>query len=214
VTPLADHARSTTKVGPGKSASNSKSNALRTKAITVNVYAGLFPKLATYTDSRGWTIDTIAGWNRYVVALPDKGFNALIFFQPEEDSSERAAVSQMPVKEMTAADLMRKVETEIPTQYDMLTVIERKATTHGGLPAEWMVFTGNDVSQPATPTKSMVLAFVKDSRGYVVSARTTSDRFADREKILRCLVRSFSIPDRAARASGVQRPSNAGVGAL
>jgi hypothetical protein len=96
---------------------------------------------------------------------------------------------------MDAMQLMRKVETEIPTQYDMLTRTGLKETTQCGLKAAWMTFTGTEISHPDTPTKSMVLAFVKGPRGYVVSARAAANDFDNREKLLRCLIRSFAFLD-------------------
>jgi hypothetical protein len=163
--------------------------------LLVDVYQGLFPKLATYSDTRGWSMDVIAGWNRYAVDLPDAGNNELVYFEPQEDSVERTAVSILPVNDMDAMQLMRKVETEIPTQYDMLTRTGLKETTQCGLKAAWMTFTGTDVSHPDTPSKSMVIAFVKGTRGYVISARTSATGFDNREQLLRCLIRSFAFLD-------------------
>jgi hypothetical protein len=161
--------------------------------VGVHVYDGSFPRLATYTDTRGWTMDVVAGWNRYVVDLPDPVNNALIYFQTEEDSEERTAVSIVPSDGMDSRQLMRKVETDIPTQYDMLTRTGQKETTQGGIDAFWMTFTGTEMSHPDTPMKSMVLAFVKGPRGYVISARAPADRYDERERLLRCLVRSFAF---------------------
>jgi hypothetical protein len=180
-------------IGPAKLRGNK--TAPKRYRLLVDVYAGTFPKLATYTDTRGWSMDVIAGWNRYVVDLPDPGNNELVYFQPEEDSVERTAVSIVPVRDMDAMQLMRKVETEIPTQYDMLTRTGLKETKQGGLKAAWMTFTGTELSHPDTPTKSMVLAFVKGPRGYVISARTSANDYASREKLLRCLIRSFTFLD-------------------
>ncbi len=189
---VAEEAASLAKDCSGKGANS----APKRTVVTVHVLQGAFPKLATYTDTRGWRVDVITGWNRYVVSLPDPANNALIYFEKDEDDVERVAVSMVPADGMTSAQLMRKVETEIPTQYDMLVKTGLKETTQGGIDAAWMTFTGTEVSHPNTPSKSMVLAFVKGPRGYVISARTAAKLYDQREQLLRGLVRSFAFVDR------------------
>jgi hypothetical protein len=180
--------------------------------VPVQILEGALPKIATYTDTRGWRLDVISGWNRYVVSLPDPVNNALIYFQREEDDVERLAVSIVPADGMTSAQLMRKVETEIPTQYDQLEKTGQKETTQGGITASWMTFTGTEISHPETPSKSMVLAFVKGPRGYVISGRAAANRYAEREKILRCLMRSFAFatPPTVPAASAKKTKTTAG----
>jgi hypothetical protein len=160
--------------------------------VTAEVYSGKFPPLSTYNDTRGWHIDTIAGWNAYPSQLPDPANNALIYLEQQEDGPERMAVAILPVT-MTNTELMKKVMTETPSQYDVLKVIDQKETTQCGVPATWLNFQGIDPSLKDIPTRSMVMTFVKDGKGYVISGRTRASQFKERERLIRCLMRSFSF---------------------
>lgn len=160
--------------------------------VTAEVYTGKFPPLTTYNDTRGWHIDTIAGWNAYPSELPDPANNALIYLEQQEDGAERVAVAILPTT-MTNSELMKKVMMETPTQYDVLNVIDQKETTQYGVQATWLNFKGVDPSLPNVPTRSMVMTFVKDGKGYVISGRMKADQFKEREKLIRCLMRSFSF---------------------
>lgn len=179
----------------------------RTEVVPVTRLVGAFPRLATYWDWRRWRIDCVAGWNRYVTPQTDPANNGLIFFQPVEDSPERITVAIVPVRDLTASELMRQVLIEAPTQYDVMQEHYAKETTHGGLPAAWAEFSGLDRALAGIPTRSMVLAFVRDGRGYVISARAREAEFRAKEPLLRALVRSFAIDPRPAPRTNRASPS-------
>lgn len=188
----------------GKAQSKAKSRKVSAKTapvkteqetVTVDVYDGKFAPLATYRDPRGWHIDVIWGWNCNVVPEPDPANNTLIYFQPHEDSSTRVAVAITPVTDMSCAELTSKVIDDIPTEYDIIKEIQKKETTQLGLPAMWVTFQAVDHALPDVPTRSVVLSFVKDGKGYVISGRSQAGEFAQWEKPLRCLVRSFTLDD-------------------
>lgn len=187
------------------------------QAVQVHVYEGTFPAIATYRDPRHWRVDCIAGWNRYVTPEADPANNALIFFQSQEDNPERIAVAIVPVGKMTSEELMHQVLIDAPTQYDVLQDVHQKPTTQGGLPAAWATFKGMDRALPGTATISMILTFVKDGRGYVISGRTSESKFAERERLLRCLVRSFALEPagtleaKAQKKERTERPQEKGV---
>ena len=71
--------------------------------------------------------------------------------------------------------------------------MQQKETTQCGVPATWATFDGLDRSLPDTPTKSMVLAFVHDGVGYVISGRARASRFDQWQQLLHSLVRSFCV---------------------
>lgn len=161
--------------------------------VTVQVYDGKFSPLATYRDSRGWHVDVIKGWNRNVVPQQDPANHTLIFFQPREDSATRLAVSITPVTEGSCSELTCKVIDDIPTEYDVIKEITKKETEQLGIPAMWVTFQGVDHALPDVPTRSLVLSFVKDGKGYVISGRAQAGEFSQWEKTLRCLIRSFTL---------------------
>ncbi len=160
---------------------------------TLQVYAETFPPLTSYHDWRRWQIDYVRGWNRYATPEADPANNAVIYFQPAEDSVERVVVAITPADVSTSAELMQQVLREIPTQYDVLENIQEKETTHCSLPARWMTFEGVEQSHPDIRTHSIVLAFVRDGKGYVISARTYASHYDAQEPLLRNLVRSFAF---------------------
>lgn len=171
----------------------------QTYRLVVNVYDDPKPNLATYTDWRHWKIDVLAGWNRYGAGLPDPANNALLYFEPQEDSVERLSVAIASLRVENSADLMKKVRDDLPTQYDTLKSVAQWNTTFCGQPATWMTFQGIDRAQPNTLTRSMVLAFVRGPRCYVISARTGDNQYEAKQHLLRSLVRSFALtPNRAA----------------
>jgi hypothetical protein len=166
----------------------------RQVSVTVDVYAGKFPPIATYFDTRNWRIDVTAGWNRYSVPTIDPVNDAVIYFQPSEDSPDRVAVAIVPVnKETDSKALLRQVLAEAPSQYDVFLDVTQKVTTQCGLPASWMTFKGIDQALAGIPTRSMVLTMVRGDHGYVISARTREGEYATKERLLRCLVRSFTF---------------------
>jgi hypothetical protein len=194
---LTDKPTSTTKYtfdvwypDPEKSA-DSKTGKLLHAAYTV--VAQVMPPLTTYRDTRGWQIDLLKGWKRDNVALPDPAHNALMYFQVEDDSVERLAVSMLPAGEMTVVDLMSKVEKSLSNNYDEIEILTKDEATCAGAPALLMTMTAMDRSHPGTRTQSIVLAFVKDNHAYVVSARTAMSNFKARGAILDRLVKSIAF---------------------
>jgi hypothetical protein len=178
----------------------------RQETVLVHVYDGQFPRLATYHDTRGWHIDCVAGWRRYVTPFEDPANNALVFFEPQEDTAERLAVAIVPVDaETKSADLMHQVLQDAPTQYDVIKDIFQKETTQGGLPATWITFRGLDRALPDVPVQAYALAFIRGKRGYVISGRTKIELLPKRERLLRCLIRSFAFEPKA------RQPAPAGV---
>jgi hypothetical protein len=94
---------------------------------------------------------------------------------------------------MTATDLMSKVQKSLTGNYEQLQVLSDEETTFEGVPAIFSVFTGMDQSHPGTRTRSLLLAFVKNGRAYVVSARTADAQFRLRQPLLTKMVRSFTL---------------------
>jgi len=165
--------------------------------VAVHVYEGTFPPLQTYQDWLHWRIDYVAGWKRYAMPQIDPANNALLYFQPEEDSVERLAVAIVPTKATTCAELMHEVMLETPSQYDVLEDVSQKETTQDALPATWLTFKGIDRAEPDIATRSLVMALVRDGKGYVISARARAGEFDKWERLLRCLVRSFAFTPKA-----------------
>jgi hypothetical protein len=149
------------------------------------------PGFAPYRDPHGWEVRCLKGWKCDHVPTPDEGSDGLTFFQLEDDSVERMAVSIMPVKEMSCKELMDDVQKDVPSHYNEIEVVSQAETIQENVPALLVTFTGMDQSHPGTRTESMVLIFVRNGRGYVVSARTKAANFASRRKIMEAMVRSF-----------------------
>jgi hypothetical protein len=149
------------------------------------------PDFAPYRDPHGWEVRFLKGWKRDQVRTPDEGSDGLNFFQLEDDSVERMAVSILPVKEMSCKELMDSVQKDVPSHYNEVEVVSQTETIHENVPALQVIFTGMDQSHPGTRTESIVLIFVRNGRGYVVSARTKATNFAARRKIMEAMVRSF-----------------------
>ena len=61
-----------------------------------------------------------------------------------------------------------------------------------------MQFKGVDNTHPNTRTQSIVLVQIHHGKAYIISARTYSEKFADRWPLLDGLVRSLTFPGRAA----------------
>jgi hypothetical protein len=161
--------------------------------VLVEVESGVTPGLASYQDRFGWQIHHLAGWKHDSVPLSDPQNNALIFFQQEDDSVERLAVSILPAQDMTCKELMQKVQASLYSSYDEVQVLTQTEATYVGVPAQWATFTGKDHSHPGTRTQSLVLAFVRDGHAYVISARTAADHYGTRETLLRKMVTSFTF---------------------
>ncbi len=163
-------------------------------SVVVEVQSGALSHFAAYHDRFGWQISHLAGWKHDSVPLADPANNALIYFQQEDDSVERLAVSILPANDMTCKDLMDKVQASLYSSYDEVKVLEQSEILHAGTPAQWATFTGMDHSHPGTRTQSMILAFVRDGRAYVISARTAAARYSAREALLKRMVTSFALP--------------------
>ena len=160
-------------------------------SITVEVVDPKTMGLQTYTNPYGWSISYLNGWKRDKVELGDPANNALMYFQPEDDSVERLAVAIMPVKEASVSSLMKSLKSDLPSRYASVSVVSEEDIMYEGVPAIRFTFTGLDNSHPGVKTQTVLMAFVKDGKGYIVSARTAAARFVARQKVLETLVRSF-----------------------
>lgn len=156
--------------------------------------------LKSYRDPHGWQVSYLPDWKFDTVHYDDPANNALVFFQKEDDSVERLAVSILPSKEMTCGDLCQKVQADCIDHYDQIKVISQTDITFSGVPANLVVFSGIDHTHPGTRTQSIVLTFVRDGRAYVVSARTAAAQFAARQPLLEKMVRSFALNATSAAA--------------
>lgn len=144
-----------------------------------------------YQDSRGWRVNYLKTWKRDNVSLPDPANNALIYFQQEDDSVERLALSILPVTEASPATLTDKILKDIPSHYENVSVHSRSDIVFEGVPAVLATFSGADNSHPGTRTQSIILVFIRGGLGYVVSARTAAARFPARRALLQNIVKSF-----------------------
>lgn len=148
--------------------------------------------LTAYKDSCGWQIGYRKGWRFDRVPLADPTRNALVFFQQEEDSLERLAVSILPAGGMSLKALTEKVQSDLPTHYDRVQVLTQTDTFQEGEPAILTTFTGLDLSHPGSRIQSIVLTYIKDDRAFVVSVRTNASLYANRQKLMNKMVRSIS----------------------
>jgi len=146
-----------------------------------------------YRSPSGWAIQRFKDWKPDVVPLADPARNALVFFQKEPDSIERVAVSIMPVNEASCATLMKRVQADLPSHYDQVSVITESETVYERVPANTMMFEGLDQSHPGTKTRSLVMAFVRDGLGYVISARAASSNFEARRSVLQTMLKTFTL---------------------
>jgi len=180
-----------------------------------SVVVEVVPPMAAYRDPHGWQVSYMHGWQTDKVTTPDEGDDGLVFFQPEDDSIERLAVAIMPVSNMNCADLIQKVQADVPSHYDSPKFITETTILYHDTPAAWAVFSGIDNAHPGTRTQSIILAFVRDGRAYVISARTQAEHFAARRALLERMVKSFAVtkrptePDTTAR--GHSAPFKEGV---
>jgi hypothetical protein len=211
---LVDHPTTTTRYTFNVDFVGEKTNETTGKAemkplhATYSVVAEVMPPLHavfdTYRDPYGWQIACLKGWKHDPVSFPDPANNALVYFQQEDDSIERVAVSVLPAEQMTAAELMGKAQRSLTNNYEQLEVLSDQDTTFAGVPAVLSVFTGNDISHPGTRTQSVLLAFVKNGRAYVVSGRTSASQFKARQPLLLRMVRSFALPGSASTTASRQ----------
>src|SRR5205807_2133603 len=115
-------------------------------STTVEVLHPTAMGLQTYWDSRGWRLLHPKDWQCDKVSLPDPANNALMYFQPEEDSEDRLAVAILPVSEQSCASLTNKVKADLPSYYDDVQIISAEDTTFEEIPAIITVFSGKDHS--------------------------------------------------------------------
>ena len=174
-----------------------------------SVVVEVVPPMSSYHDPHGWQVSYMHGWQMDKVNTPDEGDDGLVFFQQEDDSVERLAIAIMPVSNMNSADLIQKIEADVPAHYDSPRFIAENTFLYRDTPAVWAVFTGVDQTHPGTRTQSMVLAFVRAGRAYVISARTQADRFAARRALLERMVKSFAVTKRPSEPDTTARGRNA-----
>jgi hypothetical protein len=151
------------------------------------------PGLHSYKDPHGWQVSYLIGWKRDHVTTPDEGSDGLVFFQKEDDSVERLAIAIMPVKDMTSEELIHKIRNDVPSHYDSPQFLQQVDLSYQEVPAQFMTFTGMDLTHPGTKTASVVLAFVRAGKAYVISARTDAAHFKARQALLENMVKSFRI---------------------
>jgi hypothetical protein len=154
--------------------------------------------LKTYRDPYGWQVAHMADWKSDREKLPDPANNALVFIQKEDDSVERLAVSILPLPDLDKTQLVEKVEKSLFSNYGDIKMGERMEIQQNGAPAILTSFSGQDQSHPGTRTQTLLLAFVRNGRGYVISARTTAKEFEFRRPALEKMVRSFAVLDKTA----------------
>jgi hypothetical protein len=167
--------------------------------VVVEVQKPVPSPLAFYRNAYGWRIGYLKGWKCDSVPLSDPQNNGLFYFQQEDDSVERLAVSVLPAGDMDCVALMNRVQADLPSHYDRVKVEEQTQITHAAVPAVWMTFTGQDQTHPGIQTQSLVLALVLHGRAYVISARTAASRFLTRQAVLEKMVKSFAFVGDTAR---------------
>ncbi len=146
--------------------------------------------LTPYSAGR-YQVSIRRGWKTDAVNLPGEPKDALVYFQKEDDSVERMSVAVMAVKEMTNAELIQKVRASMPSSYSEIINIGEEQTTVQGIPAIKIIFAGKDISHPSTLSHTILVAFVKDSRAYIVSTRTFSAQYEARKRIMEKMLNSF-----------------------
>ena len=165
--------------------------------------------LSIYTAKRGWKISYPRGWRDDHVNTPEEGRDGLIFFQKEEDALERLAVAIVPVKPGdTPATLWSKVRSDIPSRYDRAVFQEPYETSHYLNPAITTEFIGMDRSHPGKKTHTLMLIFIQEDRGYVVSVRTEEAKINGRRRVLDTLMRSL-VPVLVKPRKPVEKPVEA-----
>lgn len=182
---LDDYYHVTNPLGSGKPAIQR----LHTRySVLVQVFT--MPPMAVYQAGQDWSVGVIKGWHAYPVKTPDGVPHGLVFFQPHEDSVERMGVAMLPETQKTAETLMEDVEADIPEHYHNMKTLSRKNTTFGKDPAVQLVFSATDPA--GNHITSIVIAFVHNGIGFVVSGRTSNAMFAARRPILERLLQSFT----------------------
>lgn len=158
-------------------------------AVTVEVL-GPMPGLLSYKGTHNWRVNYQMGWK----PMTNEGANDdLVWFQAEEDAVDRLSVTIVPIKDKTVEQLMEEIRADLPSHYTKYAVVSQTESTQQSLPALIATFTGNDQAHPNTRTQSLMKVFVNGDYGYVVSARTTAERFSARRSLLENMVNSFAL---------------------
>ena len=150
------------------------------------------PAMLPYKNPHGWQIVYQKGWKPQPYYHPEKGLN-LCYFQPEEDSLERVTVAIVPEKMADCAKLMEKIAQDMPNNYDDFKTVSQQPVTFHSAPAMLAIFEGRDRTHDNTPTNSLVMAFVRGERCYIVSARVKCAVFKKRRAALEKMLRSFNV---------------------
>lgn len=169
-------------------------------SLVVPVTTDALSGMASYRSTRGWQVCYPLGWRHDHVNTSDEGKDGLVFFQKEDDCVERLAVAVMAAKEMTCDDLMKQVCADMPSHYENLQLEAPTEIAFHAIPACRTYFTGSDMTHPGTRTRSAVLVFVHDGRGFVISARTSANDFKARQAVLEKMINSFALTEKTASA--------------
>ena len=162
-----------------------------TYSVTVEIAPPL-PAMLPYKNPHGWQIVYQKGWSPDPYYHPERGLN-LTYFQPEADSLERVTVAIVSEKVADSDALMLKISQDMPNNYDEFKTVSQQPITFHNAPAVLAVFEGRDRSHSNIPVDSMVLAFVRGDRCYIVSARTKAVLFKKRRPALEKMLRSFNV---------------------
>ena len=153
--------------------------------------------LVPYGGVQGWKVDYLKGW-KYDKAVVSS--STIVYFQKEDDSVERMAVSSMPLKE-GAAPLAERVKKDLYNGYEQLEILSDDEIIFCGMPANIITFAGNPMSHPGTRTQSIVLVLDCGSKGFVISGRTFASKFNARKPLLESMVKSFTLTNGTETAS-------------
>lgn len=158
--------------------------------VTIEVLSTPLTGVQSYKGTHGWRINYPVGWK----PMPYReGNDDLIYFQVEEDAVERLAVSVIPAHGKSVDRLIDEVRSDIPSNYTHYELQSQTEFTHQSLPTLLASFTGNSAAHPDTRTASMLMVVINGDMGYVISARTSSDRLKVRQPILERLMHSFAL---------------------
>ena len=175
----------------GKDAAGVEQTLKATYSVLVEIAPPL-PPMLPYKNPRGWKIVYQKGWKPEPYYHPEKGLN-LCYFQPQQDSLERVTVAIVSDKVADCNALMDKIEQDMPNNYDDFKTVSHYPITFQNKPAVMAVFAGRDRTHDNAPTDSLVMAFVRGDRCYVVSARTKANLFKKRRPALEKMIRSFNV---------------------
>ena len=157
------------------------------------VWSGIYPPMKAYRDPHGWQVSFLSDWKRDNVPTAAEGSDGLVYLQQEDDSVERVAIAIIPTSDTTPKEVLDKISGDVYAHYMSAKISDPIDLTFNAVPAKLMTFTGMDLSHPGTKTTSVVLAFVRNGRSYVLSARTGSTHFNGRRPILEKVLRSFEF---------------------